>query len=363
MKMGKNNFQIGVNVPYSCIDKKTANFLVADILHGNGNNYSNYEIEEIIKAFCKSRINEYYSNYKIIIMDSDSLSELTKLENVNGLIKENYIYLKRENVLSLKEGKIDIIRTIMHEIQHIKQNYMLENNEINYRIFLTLMEEIVSYKIGGNFYRDNYDYIFTEIDARARAEFELFEFLSEYCPDILSNEIEEMIDNIVKCEEDSLINYRTVNGHQYDLEELFDIIIKSNPSIVRECPILNFYYELDGTKVPLGAIIQRKSLKITDPNDLEIFSKIKKLDIFIINNRHGSKQNLKKDIDSIINLNDENNNEIIFKLNERMNNNNSHNINEIHDLLKIKVNTLKNHVNKTKIAAETYAKKFYMLFK
>ena len=109
MKMGKNNFQIGVNVPYSCIDKKTANFLVADILQGNGNNYSNYEIEEIIKAFCKSRINEYYSNYKIIIMDSDSLSELTKLENVNGLIKENYIYLKRENVLSLKEGKIDII--------------------------------------------------------------------------------------------------------------------------------------------------------------------------------------------------------------------------------------------------------------
>jgi len=363
MKMGKNSFKFDTNIPYSCIDKKTANFLVAHILQGNGYDYSDYEIEQIVKAFCESRISDYYSNFKIIIIDSKSLNELTKLKNVNGLVKENYIYLKRENVLSLRDGKVDIIRTIMHEIQHIRQNFLLEKNEISYRVYLTLMEEIVSYKIGSNFYRENYDYIFTEIDARTRAEFELFDFMSEYCPKLLSYEIEEILENVIKCEEDSLVNYRTINGHQYDLEELFDIIIKLEPSIVRECPILNFYYEPDGTKIPLGSIIQRKKFIPSDKNDLEIFCKIKELDTFIINNRHGTKQNLKRDIDSIISLDDPNNNELILNLNEKMNNNNSNNINEIHDLLKIRSNSLKKHVNKTKIVAETYERKVYMLFK
>jgi hypothetical protein len=240
---------------------------------------------------------------------------------------------------------------------------MLENNEISFKNYLILMEEIASYKLGGSFYRDNYDYIFTEIDARSRAEFDLFDFLLEYCPCILSNEIEEMLENVLKCEEDSLVNYRLVNGHQYDLEELFDMIIKSEPSIVKECPILNFYYESDGTKIALGNIIQRKNFEPSNQNDIEIFSKIKNLDNFIINNRHGSKQSLKKDIDSIIELNDKDNEEIILSLTDKLNGNNSYNTNEIHDLLNKKANTLRNHVNKTKIAAETYVRKVYMLFK
>ena len=342
MKTNKNNYKI--------------NYFVADILNSDSKKYSDLEIENIIKLFCLSRINKYYNNFNIYIMNTNTLNELFLLENVNGLVKENNIFLKRENVLELRNGKIDIIRTIFHELEHVKQNYMLEHNDISYRTYLTLMDEIVSYKIGNNYYKDNYEYIFTELDARMKAEFDLYDYLSEYCPKILDNEFDNIIDNVLQCEKDSLVNYRIVNGTKYDLEELFDTIIYNDISLLKQCPILYFYYNQDGSKITLGELIKRKDSIYDNDTDLELIYKVKKLDNFIIKNRSGSIENLQKDIGSILELDDESNNEILLDLNNKINNYDTCNVSLL------QTNTFKNRICKTKIAAEKYAIKVYNLF-
>lgn len=356
MNLSKKDYQIDINIDLS-------NYLISDILNGISINYTDLELENIVKFFCISRIRKYYTNFNVIIMDNDALEELTLLENVNGLVKSNCIYLKRENVLNLRNGKIDIIRTIMHEVEHVRQTYLLENNDISYKTYLTLMDEIVSYKVGKKFYKENYEYIFTEIDARAKAEFKLFDYLSKYCPKILNKELDNILENILQCEEDASFNYRIINGEKYDLEELFDLIIKNNPSIVSECPILNFYYDQDGNKIPLGKLIERKNASANNESDDILLNKVKILDNYIIRNRRGSKESLEEDIYSILSLNNKDNEDIILTLYDRINNNNSNDISMVYDILQSKLDTLKCRINNKKIAAEKYAKKVYSLFK
>ena len=337
---------------YSNID-----FIIADILNGNSKKYNNSEIEKYIKLFCLDKIKDYYSDYDVIIMNKKSMNELFPIKNTNGLTKEKNIFLKREKVLGIKNKNIDIIRTIMHEVEHVKQNYLLENNDISYISYLTLRDEILSYKIGNNYYNDNYEYIFFEADAKLNAELELYYFLLNYCPNLLYKELDNIIENILQCEKNLLINYRIINGIKYDTEELFDIVIENNSYLIKECPLLNFYYNQDGSKILLGELIERRTSFTSNKNDFILVDKLKKLDNFIIKNRRGSNENLKKDIESVLKLNDESNNNIVLMLYDRINNRDINDLSLVYDLLKD--NELKKHIIMSKIVAEKSVTKVY----
>ena len=137
-----------LRLPYQNINYDIVIYLMEDILSGNGKDYSDNEIEKIIKSFCYLKASKYYTNVDIEIISSEDLTQMSELDDVNGIIKENKIYLKKENVILFRDKKVDILRTIFHEVHHLKQRYMIEHNEINYRVYLSIMEQIITLKMG-----------------------------------------------------------------------------------------------------------------------------------------------------------------------------------------------------------------------
>lgn len=342
--------------------------IMEDILAGNGEEYSDEEIEKIVKALCYKRVSKYFPDFNIEILPCEELNKISKLNEVNGIIKENTIYLQKEHLLKLKFKNIGILRTIFHEVTHAAQRNMLENNEINYKTYLLIMEQIIVMEMNDEYYSDNYGYLFEEVDARINAEFELFGYLKEHAAHILDVEFDEILENIESCEKDFNVLFRIVNKKEFDREELFDRIMKRKTQYLEIFPILNFYYSSDGSKITLGEIILRDNEVPSNSADIKLCKKLKKLDSLIMKNRRGSRYNLERDIESLkkLRLTEEEQVEIqnlINYLTECLNNCMSgNNMIELYDSLLSKINKLRKKIQETKTITDEYSTKIYLMF-
>lgn len=349
-----------LKLSYDKIPNYIINFSLKNILAGNGQNYTDEEIETIIKAFCYREASKYIKCANIIVLPSCELDKISRLIGVNGIIKDNTVYLQRECLLKVRDNNVGIFRTIFHEITHARQTDMLISNEINYKTFLFIMEHIISNEMNDEYFVDNYKFFFEEVDARINSEFCLFDFLLEFAPHLLASEFEEIMENIESCEADANVLFRLVNKKEVDRESLLDRILIRNPKYLDIFPLLNFYYEPDGSKIPLAEIISRGESMPYNSDDLELFDKVKKLDYYIIKNRRGAKRNIERDINSLIELEAileskediQKIDGIINQLLDCLNNNlPDNNISELYNLFLDRLEQFKNNIKKTKITA------------
>ena len=348
-----------LKLPYKSIDTDVINYVIEDILNNDNKDYTDDEIINIIKAFCYKKVSRLYTDFDIKVVEQQEIDKITKLSNVEGLVFDKTIYLEKSVTLDIINKNIEILRIIMHEAHHVKQRHMIEFNDISYKAYLLILEQIVIEEMNDKYYEDNYKYFFEEIDARLESEFGLYDYLSIHSEDTLSKEFDDICYNISECEKEAENILRTVNDKSYEREELFDRIIGRNPSYIEKYPLLCFYYNPDGSKVTIGDIIARCNCEAKNSNDKKIIDKVKKLDYYIIKNRRGSRINLQNDIKSLLVyktlLTEEEFNELVDYLNKCYESNNSSYVMDIYDGLIKKINSFKNTVSATnRVATKIY---------
>lgn len=291
-----------LKLTYKNIDFSISNYMILDILKGNCNCYSDEDIEKIVKAFMYKSISLDYVDYDVMVLSSTELDKVSRFRNTLGLLDKNIIYLQREAILNLKNGNVEILRVIFHEIAHIMQEKMIDENNISYKNYLLIRDRIIVNEMGKNFQKNNYNFIFEEVDANIMAEIQLYNYLTLNMPSILLNEIKEIEENILKSIDKLTNSKRIFNKRNYDNEELLDNIIKDNPNYLLYYPILNFYYFEDGKKIPLSTIILRTYKNSGNIQEEKIMKMVKQMDEYIIRNRSGNSYNIEKDIESLLNL-------------------------------------------------------------
>lgn len=290
-----------LKLPYKNIDNEILNAIMSNILSDKSIEFTDEEIFQIIKGICYNFLSKYYLNFNIEIVTAEEMKQINKYNNsdVIGLIKENTIYFERETVLAIRNKDIEILRTIMHETHHAKQRYSLECNIINYRNYLVSSEQIIIMEMDKTYYQDNYQLFFDEIEARWEAEFALYDYLQTVAPNILNLVFNDMICIIDECEKEVENIMRKVKGRQYKREELLDKIIKRIPQYISVYPILSFYYNDDGTKIPVGDILLRQGSLYNESQSDTLIRKVHMLDIKVLKNRNGTLGNLNKDLASL----------------------------------------------------------------
>lgn len=338
---------------YRNIDSEIILSIIKIMLSGNISLFTNDELEIIIKALCYNQISKYYTDYTVEVIDSKEFKELSRLDDTVALLKYKTIYLERETLQSLREGNLDIFRFMFHEIRHVEQRYLAHNNTISYRNYLTIMDQIIIIELGDEFYKENYRYFFDEVDARFYSECALYDFINSISPSLLPSVFDECIENILLCEKEAENITRIVNGKEYEKEALFDKIIKRKPSYVASYPLLSFYYDEVGNKIPISNILLRDKKQPREQTDLPLANQLKRLDKFIIQNRKGTKQNIEKDIESLINISIDDNlelqkeiNSIMVVLYKRLTDSDfGNNINTAYDSILNKINVLRCKIN------------------
>lgn len=285
-----------LKISYKEIKKETIDFVISDILNSNLNKYNDDFIKHIIKALCYYLVSNYYDDYDIEILPQKQIDKKAKQKDILGISAYKKIYLEETSLLNIKSGCIDIINTIMHEVHHVRQNYLLEHNKLNYTSYQIISEQVISSYMGINYRMDNYWYMFDEVEARYKAEIATYRYLRKVCPN-KANEILNNSKRVIKnCCDEFKCNMRKTKYSVYTREEMLDRIIRRNPKYLEIYPLLNFYYNDDGSKISLGSILSRDV--ITTHED-KLLIDLQLLDQKMINNRHGTKKNIQKDLISL----------------------------------------------------------------
>lgn len=353
-----------LNLSYKNISEEIINYLMDDVLNGNSNNYSDNELITLIKAFCYRQVYEFSPEYDIEVLPSKELDNLSKFKNTMGLTTKDKIYLNKEELLKIRNKEVDILRTVFHETTHVQQKNLINNNEISYKAYLLIMEQIIINETDIKYKKDNYYYFYEEIDARTQAESKLFDYLNIHNNKLLDENIKEMLERIIECKEDGLVLLRKLKNKKYDREELFDRIMLKHPEYREGYPLLEFFYNKDGSKIVLGEIIKRDR-EVNDTEFSIMAHKLKILDNYVITNRRGSKKNLQKDLLSLLSIGLVNADEI-YIVSEALNridkiineNDDSDSLNELYNSLIVNINRIKIKIESCKHLAYQYS---YML--
>lgn len=272
------------------------NKIIANLLIGKGNKYSDALIIHIVKAFTYNLIPKEFQKYNIKIINQSKIDLKSKLKNTVGLVGKNTIYFEKNSILSLKNSNFEIINTIFHEIHHLKQRTLINNNNISYDTYLLTMEQVIVQAMKDDYYQDNYWYLYEEVDARYIAAKETYCYIKNICPSLANDMFVSTIKNVQECHQAFMMLKRKVHNKIYLREELCDRIIRRNPNYLKIFPLLNFFYNDDGSKIPIGTILKRN---INCPREDNIVQQLQLLDEEVVKKRGGTQTNLMHDLASL----------------------------------------------------------------
>ena len=171
--------------------------------------------------------------------------------------------------MRLNNKKIDI--TSFHEAVHIIQNedmFVKKNYKGNRYAMLKdhlIASKAVDYKI----YRNNYPSFSFEQEAEQEGRKLYYEYLRDINDEgMTKQEIEEKIKKYSK--EAHVSKTININGEEIEKSQLFDNLLKENPSIIQRYPILQVEYNLNGSKKRLAKILEALESKYNEDNGQEI---------------------------------------------------------------------------------------------
>lgn len=159
------------------------------------------------------------------------------------------------------EDKVELFKTIFHEMQHAVQQYNINHDNIDYLTYNMIKENLIE-EYDNEYYESNYDTIYTESDARKEEIIETLTFLKQLD--------EKFVEAISDKEEASYIeeaSNHTIYGDSnkkikmgkkstsIDISNYVGYLIQNNLRILIENPILEIEYNQDGTKKDLETLL------------------------------------------------------------------------------------------------------------
>jgi len=161
------------------------------------------------------------------------------LNSTTGVHEANTITLKRENI---KRDLMKVIETIFHENTHMNQKQRLRRMPESFKEYMMIKEEL----LGKKYYKQNYNLIYTEIEARERGAQKTAEYIAQILPqdstqELVENIHDEVIDMFVdkykeeqrkyllKAQKEEIMYAIGINKKdQYDVEGTISEIFDSN---------------------------------------------------------------------------------------------------------------------------------------
>ena len=163
----------------------------------------------------------------------------------DGIVGLNRNFVGAKNTISY----MDILNTIFHEVFHQIQSVETDSSKysLGYAIERVLSDTDYAYYVG------NYHTVFFEIDARYNAALMTLNYLEN-----LSTEAYDMYsDKFISALTTEKANYE-VNNNKYAMEDskisrdaALESIIKNNPSLLDNNPVLKYIFNTDGTRKTL----------------------------------------------------------------------------------------------------------------
>ncbi len=169
-----------------------------------------------------------------------------------GTYENNLIFVDYSHYRTIfKNGRVDyndFLNTIFHELRHLYQVESITRvKKLTYDEMIMMMDYLLYNALPSNFYEDNYEFLYTELDARIHARMYTDCYLKMFgVKSDLSKENEKDI-------KQHKMRYRKLNGKFYivdelfesKLEEIYESALDDGIDIFVRHPVLNLMYGRD----------------------------------------------------------------------------------------------------------------------
>lgn len=163
---------------------------------------------------------------------------------------EKLIKLSRQKIKS--EGILEAIKAILHEKTHAEQGVQLKSSVLNKGTYRILKEQILLEENNG-FYRDNYIFMYKEIDARKGEYLKRIKTLkrmgfsdSEIIELQAGNIQEKIAEYCQQCEKGKI---KKLSDKTKTVNELFFEQLQSKPDLIDRYPALHIEFERIGNEI------------------------------------------------------------------------------------------------------------------
>lgn len=222
-------------------------------------------IEDLGKNDLKERIG---LDKKINYFISDNIYSETLNSQAGGSYYNSSLSIKvsRKSIIDLIENKdLYALDTVFHENTHAEQYRDFENKHyLSYNRYVMQKEQILISEYS-DFYRDNYDKTFIEIEANEKSAQKLGEYLDELNLSsktqlmFLSAFGEKVVDMCTdvadkKKKEYDIGEEKRIDGKNQNIYEVFDNLIKEKPNLLKDYPEFELEYNSDGTRKSLSQL-------------------------------------------------------------------------------------------------------------
>ncbi|MBQ7105556.1 MAG: hypothetical protein IJN90_06845 [Bacilli bacterium] len=213
--------------------------------------------------------------------DSEELKE--KIGScIHNLAREKYLLLFRESLVTNVYGNTkfnnlyNLMITLCHEEVHVAQNEDM-TRKIDLNTFIMSLEDLVRTEKFG-YYKENYDFLMSEIDANVRAQFLIYNFFKKH--NLLTKEKLDDIEKIVEKSKEDLekdfYEHKVLYGDKEDFasRQMFYICensLKMFQFFFKYFPLLRVTFNDDGTMKTVIDLVRDKN-KLEEENNPSITS-------------------------------------------------------------------------------------------
>lgn len=160
------------------------------------------------------------------------------------------------------ESRTKLFETVPHECNHAWQDYITKNGQIDFLGYNWILEDTIR-QYNPDFYTDNYKRIFIESDSRKGGILGHLQFLHGLNPDF-SAAIRQSLEEKYFAEattyslsldtkKEFAIGDTTIT---MDVSDYVGYLIKDNPCILEDTPVLNIGYNQDGSQKSLDELLE-----------------------------------------------------------------------------------------------------------
>lgn len=175
--------------------------------------------------------------------------------------------------LQLNNQGLDV--TSFHEATHaIQYNDMFVLKKYKGNRYSMLKDQLISFRaMDYETYRNNYPSLLFEEEAEQEGHRLYYQYLKDTNSSKKSKEYIEA--GLAKySREINVLNTVEINGEEKDKIQLFDELLRKNPSLIEEYPVFQIEYNFDGTKKSLAQILDSLEAKYSIDKDEDEASSI-----------------------------------------------------------------------------------------
>ena len=249
-----DNFIEDIKKLKSCegtIPEKYCDFLMKQKL--NSESILNQNLEKywpVFKRVFEDKTRHILSGYGIdnyIVQVTNELNEKTLGEQ--GI---KFIRFDEQQIKDLSEKNMDSLDTLFHEARHAYQNKRMYRDKKYSSVQYKMLKEDIIMKEKTSFYKDNYLFMYREIDARIHGKIGAYKYLKQLG---FSNkrilrkdgkDFFECYNENQKLERKAYeVVYKKVdeNNKEREINEMFDEILEQNPDLIKKYPVLSIEYD------------------------------------------------------------------------------------------------------------------------